>query len=89
MSDRGAASTLGRLDEAPELHTSIDSLIAAYLRQHPDLSDGDIVRRIRGLDDPARVVRVRGMLAAGHDPDSGPAGSAQEPSQPAPGPGSA
>jgi hypothetical protein len=33
-------------------------------------------RRIRGIDDPARVAQVRGRLAAGHDPDADAAYSA-------------
>jgi hypothetical protein len=79
LSDHGAASILGKLDrQLPELETSIDSLVAAHLRQHPELIDDDIARRIRGLDDSARVARVRGMLAAGHDPDAEPAYSAQD-----------
>jgi hypothetical protein len=71
LSDRGVASILDKLDRAlPELDTSIDSLIAAHLRQQPELTDDAIVCRIHGLDDPARVARVRGLLAAGHDPDT-------------------
>ncbi len=61
--------TLDSLDrKLPQMDVSIDSLIAAYLRMHPELSDDDVVRRVRGLDDPARVAEVRGRLAAGRPP---------------------
>jgi hypothetical protein len=84
MNDRHIADMLRALDRAlPELETPVDSLIAAFVRQHPDLTDNDVVTRIRGLDDPARVAQVRGLLAAGHDVDDATAQIAQDATQPA------
>jgi hypothetical protein len=82
MSDREAAETLRKLDRAlPDLDVSVPSLIASMLRLHPEWSDADVVRRIRGLDDPAEVARVRAQIAAGREPTA-PAPS--EPSEEGP-----
>jgi hypothetical protein len=73
MKDGQITQVLGKLDEAlPPLEVSIPSTIAAFLRLHPEMSDSDVMRRIRGLDDVAEVQRIRGLLAAGRDPDRPP-----------------
>jgi hypothetical protein len=72
MSDAEAARTLRRLGQAvPDLDVSVPQAIAAHVRLHPEWTDIEVARRIRGCDDPALVALVRGNLAAGHPPDRG------------------
>jgi hypothetical protein len=74
--DQEVAGWLDRLDRLlSKTAATVPEQIAAYVRLDPDLPDSEIARSVRGVrgrrDAAALVARVRGNLAAGHDPGRG------------------